>query len=64
MKLSKCEFWLREVSFLSHVISNSGISMDLSKVYVVLQWEAPKSITEIIIFLGLAGYSRTFIEGF
>ena len=35
-KLSKCEFWLREVSFLGHVISGSGIIVDPSKVDVVL----------------------------
>ena len=35
-KLSKCEFWLEEVSFLGHVISKDGISVDPSKVEVVL----------------------------
>ena len=24
-KLSKCEFWLREVSFLGHIVSEEGI---------------------------------------
>ena len=35
-KLSKCEFWLSEVSFLGHVISGDGIAVDPSKVDVVL----------------------------
>ena len=55
-KLSKCEFWLKEVSFLEHVISSGGIIMDLSKVDAVLQWETLKSATEIRTFLGLADY--------
>ena len=63
-KLSKCEFWLKEVSFLGHVISGSGIVVDPPKVDVVLQWETPKSATEIRSFLGLAAYYRRFIEGF
>jgi hypothetical protein len=31
-KYSKCEFWLDEVPFLGHIISNDGISVDLAKV--------------------------------
>ena len=63
-KLLKCEFWLQEVSFLGHVISDDYISVDLSKVDAILQWEAPKSVIEIRSFLGLDGYYHKFIEGF
>ena len=63
-KLSKCEFWLSEVSFLGHVISKNGIVVDPTKVEAVSQWEAPKNASEIRSFLGLAGYYRKFIEGF
>jgi len=63
-KFSKCEFWLGEVSFLRHVISKGGIVVDPSKVNAMLQWELPKFVFEIRIFLGMAGYYRRFIEGF
>jgi hypothetical protein len=35
-KLRKCEFWLKEVSFLGHIISEGGIYVDPSKVESVL----------------------------
>jgi hypothetical protein len=35
-KFSKCEFWLREVPFLGHVLSDGGIRVDPTKVQEVL----------------------------
>jgi hypothetical protein len=55
-KFSKCEFWLREVQFLGHVIDQGGIHVDSSKIDAVKKWNAPKFATEIRQFLGLAGY--------
>jgi hypothetical protein len=63
-KLSKCEFWLKQVTFLGHVISKGGISVDPSKIEDVLSWKAPTNVRDIRSFLGLAGYYRRFIEGF
>ena len=61
---SKCEFWLKKVGFLGHVLSAEGIAVDLSKVKDVLNWVPPTTVTQIRSFLGLAGYYRCFIEGF
>ena len=55
-KFLKCEFWLREVQFLGHVISNEGIKVDPSKIEAVLNWDRSRTPTEVRSFLGLAGY--------
>jgi hypothetical protein len=63
-KLSKCEFWMKQVAFLGHFILKGGISVNPSKVQDVLSWNAPTSVRNIQSFLGLARYYRRFIKGF
>ncbi|GJR87466.1 putative reverse transcriptase domain-containing protein, partial [Tanacetum coccineum] len=63
-KFSKCEFWLREVQFLRHVINGNGIHVDPSKIEAIKNWKAPRTPTEVCSFLGLAGYYRRFIMNF
>jgi hypothetical protein len=61
-KFSKYEFWMEEVTFLSHVLSAEGVVIALRKIEAVSKWQSPKSVTEIHNFLGLAGYYCRFIE--
>jgi len=63
-KFSKCEFWLKKVPFLGHVLSEEGISVVPAKVQEVLDWKVPTSVHEVRSFLGLAGYYRRFILEF
>jgi hypothetical protein len=63
-KLSKCDFWLREIKFLGHTISQDGISVDPDKVQEVMDWKPPTTVRQIQSFLGLAGYYRRFIPEF
>ncbi|KAL8134291.1 hypothetical protein AgCh_009363 [Apium graveolens] len=53
-KFSKCEFWLKEVRFLGHVIRNKGVEVDPSKIEAIINWERPKTPTEVRSFMGLA----------
>ena len=53
-----------EIAFIGHVVSKHGVQPDSSKVKAILEWEMPKSVTEVRSFLGLAGYYRRFVKDF
>ena len=55
-KFSKCEFWLKEVTFLSHINSKDEIKMDPTKVEAVSKWKQPENPTEVRSFIRLTGY--------
>src|SRR3954471_4277274 len=59
-KFSKCEFWLKEVGFLGHILSAGRISVDPEQFKTAKEWKAPTTQTEGRAFLGLAGYYRKF----
>ncbi|KAF3616638.1 hypothetical protein FXO38_34413 [Capsicum annuum] len=63
-KFSKCEFSLRSVAFLGHIISSEGIRVDPQMTKVVRNWPRPMSLIDIRSFLGLTGYYHHFVEGF
>ncbi|XP_069152813.1 uncharacterized mitochondrial protein AtMg00860-like [Solanum lycopersicum] len=63
-KFSKCEFWLRSVTFFGHVVSDQGLEVDLKKTESVKNWPRPPTSTDIRSFLRLANYYRWFVEGF
>ena len=46
-KHSKCDFWLDRITFLGHVVSNDGVSVDPSKIEALLKWHAPTNLLEL-----------------
>ncbi|GJW74687.1 putative nucleotidyltransferase, ribonuclease H [Tanacetum coccineum] len=61
-KFSKCDFWIRVVQFLRHLIDSQGIHVDPGKIEAVKNWTSPFTPTEIRQFLGLPGYYQRFIK--
>ena len=64
VKLSKWDFWLKEVSFLGHIVYAKNIRVDPAKIEAVVSWKPPRNVTEVRSFLGLVGYHRRFIKEF
>ena len=46
---------MEEVSFLGHIVSAGGVSVDPSKVSAVRDWPVPSDVGEVRSFLVLVG---------
>ena len=50
-KFSKCEFWLKEVGFLGHVISGEGIAVDPRRLKLSPNGRHPPQSERFAVFL-------------
>ncbi|KAA0035504.1 ty3-gypsy retrotransposon protein [Cucumis melo var. makuwa] len=63
-KFSTCEFWLKKVSFLGHVVSNEGVYVDPAKIEAVISWPRPFTVSECLDGSGsFVIYSDAFKKG-
>ena len=47
---------------MGHIISDRGISGDPEKIEAMMIWPAPRKLTDIRPFVGLAGYCRNLTK--
>ena len=64
MKKSKCSFFSKEIQYLGHILSTTGIQPLPSKAHTIQHMNPPTIPKQVRAFLGLVGYYRKFIKGF
>ena len=64
LKPTKCELLQKEVKYLGHIVSSSGVATDPTKVSAVEKWPTPTCVKDIKSFLGTVGYYHQFIPQF
>ena len=64
MKKSKCNFFSKEIQYLGHILSATGIRPLPSKTQAIQHMNPPTTPKQVRAFLGLVGYYRKFIKGF
>ena len=64
MKKSKCSFFSKEIQYLGHILSATGIQPLPSKTHAIQNMKPPTTPKQVRAFLGLVGYYRKFIKGF
>jgi transposase InsO family protein len=64
LKITKCEFGVKETEFLGQIINGKTMRMQSEKVKAILEWPTPKEKDDIATFRGLTGYYRQYIEKF
>jgi hypothetical protein len=58
---NKCCFAAKSITFLGHVVSESGTKPDPGKIEAVLHFPQPRTVTNVRSFLGLTGYYWKYI---
>ncbi|XP_075449164.1 uncharacterized protein LOC142490631 [Ascaphus truei] len=62
--MDKCKFCRTSVTYVGHIVSAEGISIDPGKIEAVVNWPRPNNVQELRSFLRFCGYYCQFVEGY
>ena len=58
----KLQWFLKEIRFLGHIITEDGVKADPAKLEPIKNWPFPENVQEVRQFLGTTNYFRKFVE--
>jgi hypothetical protein len=61
---AKCEFFRTHGAFLGHVLSQDGVSQQVSKIEAIKNWPELTDLKSVRAFVSLCSYYRKFIKDF
>uniref|UniRef100_A0A8C5LM99 ribonuclease H n=1 Tax=Leptobrachium leishanense TaxID=445787 RepID=A0A8C5LM99_9ANUR len=64
VKPDKCHVGMSEVQYLGHRVGGGRQRPEPAKVEAVAQWPTPRTKTQVLAFLGTAGYYRRFVPNY
>ena len=64
MKMSKSNYFSKEIQYFGHILSATGIKPIPSKTHAIQHMQPSTTPKQVPAFLGLVGYYRKFIKGF
>jgi len=56
----KCNFALKQVKYLGHILSAEGVAADPGKTEIITNWPRPKNAKQVKSFLGVCNNYKRF----
>ncbi|KAM8953265.1 adhesion G protein-coupled receptor F5-like [Pelodytes ibericus] len=64
LKPSKCHVGMAEVQYLGYMVGSGQQKPEPAKIEAVAKWPTPRTKTQVLAFLGTAGYYRKFVPNY
>ena len=61
---SKCEFGVKQITILGHIVSKRGIEPNMVKMEAIKATPPPSNVSDLRSFLGTCGYVSKFIPSY